>query len=407
MSKVLSIEIGPSITTVCEMDMKVKRPKIHNTMMLSTPRGVLDDLALSNFDSFAKALSKKLREKNFTAKKAIFSVNTTITKNKLISKYTEFAQKVGLEACAIDFGVNEIYTALKSECPSACAIVRCEEDATSIIKVKNDKIYYSTAVAAGLSSMFDILIDDESIKEVNSRLDAISYMRAYDCINSRSDIKQKTVDYVDEIKNVLKDEKNIVVTGIAASTKGFADILEKKTKAKVIVIDKISAIKTDKKLNGGCINDYIGCISAALWPENFLYDINENKIVNTPKKSDFRLLFALVAAIMTVFALSFMFLYADAHTLNRKLSNELINKETMIEELQNENNLMNEEIEEKKSYIDEKDEYIKELEDKIKENEEKIKELEEENKKLEEENTIPMQKDVEKNGYGAYGAELG
>ena len=41
--RVLSVEIGSSITRVCEVDYRVKNPKVYNNFILDTPEGVMKD----------------------------------------------------------------------------------------------------------------------------------------------------------------------------------------------------------------------------------------------------------------------------------------------------------------------------------------------------------------------------
>ena len=41
--RVLSIEIGYSMTQVCEMDYQSKRPKVYGVFSMKTPEGVIQD----------------------------------------------------------------------------------------------------------------------------------------------------------------------------------------------------------------------------------------------------------------------------------------------------------------------------------------------------------------------------
>ena len=44
--RVISIEIGYSLTRVCEMDYKAKSPKIYNSFTIPTMEGIVNDGAL-------------------------------------------------------------------------------------------------------------------------------------------------------------------------------------------------------------------------------------------------------------------------------------------------------------------------------------------------------------------------
>jgi Tfp pilus assembly PilM family ATPase len=85
MAKVLSIEIGSTLTEIVEMDYKVRNPRIYKSLMLSTPEGVMDDGMLYGFENYAQALSKMLKAKGFKAKRAIFSVSS----NRIPSREVE------------------------------------------------------------------------------------------------------------------------------------------------------------------------------------------------------------------------------------------------------------------------------------------------------------------------------
>ena len=40
-NRVLSIEIGNSFTKICEMDYKVKKPKVYKVLTVETPEGIV------------------------------------------------------------------------------------------------------------------------------------------------------------------------------------------------------------------------------------------------------------------------------------------------------------------------------------------------------------------------------
>ena len=85
MAKVLSIEIGSTLTEIVEMDYKVRNPKVYKSLMISTPEGVLDEGMLYGYEHFADALKKMIKSKGFKAKKAIFSISS----NRIASREVE------------------------------------------------------------------------------------------------------------------------------------------------------------------------------------------------------------------------------------------------------------------------------------------------------------------------------
>ncbi len=72
--RVLSIEVGYSITKVCEIDRGSKAPKILNNFVIETPDGMLRDGVIEQQDSFVNSFRDKISEKNIKTKKAIFTI---------------------------------------------------------------------------------------------------------------------------------------------------------------------------------------------------------------------------------------------------------------------------------------------------------------------------------------------
>lgn len=73
-NRVLSIEIGYSLTKVCEMDCGVKAPKIYNSFVLETPQGMLADGVVSVNENFIKAFQSILNEKKIKTRRTVFSI---------------------------------------------------------------------------------------------------------------------------------------------------------------------------------------------------------------------------------------------------------------------------------------------------------------------------------------------
>ena len=55
--RVLSIEIGYSLTQVCEMDFRSKHPQVYGVFSMKTPDGILNDGAISPTESMQRRLS--------------------------------------------------------------------------------------------------------------------------------------------------------------------------------------------------------------------------------------------------------------------------------------------------------------------------------------------------------------
>lgn len=73
-NRVLSVDMGYSLTKVCEMDYGVKNPKIYNTFVLNTPEGMISDGVINVKEEFLTLFQNMLDEKGIKTRKVIFSI---------------------------------------------------------------------------------------------------------------------------------------------------------------------------------------------------------------------------------------------------------------------------------------------------------------------------------------------
>ena len=80
--RVLGIEIGYSLTQVCEMDYKSKKPQVYGVFSMKTPENVLNDGQIFPTESFVQDLRSYIAANGMNAKKVIFSVSSTKIANR-------------------------------------------------------------------------------------------------------------------------------------------------------------------------------------------------------------------------------------------------------------------------------------------------------------------------------------
>ncbi|MBQ7065630.1 MAG: hypothetical protein IJN92_02310 [Lachnospiraceae bacterium] len=80
--RVLSIEIGYSLTQVCEMDYHSKHPKVYGVFSMKTPQGILNDGYIQPTEEFTRELKSYLDANGMNAKKVIFVVSSTKIANR-------------------------------------------------------------------------------------------------------------------------------------------------------------------------------------------------------------------------------------------------------------------------------------------------------------------------------------
>lgn len=72
--KMLSVEIGYSLTKVCEIDNSGKSPKIYNSFVISTPEGMVRDGAVELDNEFINQFQRMMSVKHIKTRKTIFTV---------------------------------------------------------------------------------------------------------------------------------------------------------------------------------------------------------------------------------------------------------------------------------------------------------------------------------------------
>ncbi len=80
--RVLSIEVGYSLTKVCEVEAAGKAPKIFNSFVIPTPEGMVRDGAVDVNDEFVNQFLRMMTVKKIKTRKAIF----TVSSNKIASR---------------------------------------------------------------------------------------------------------------------------------------------------------------------------------------------------------------------------------------------------------------------------------------------------------------------------------
>ncbi len=75
--RVLSIEMGSSLTKVCETELGSKNPKIYNSFVVTTPEGMLKDGIVDADDEFVNTFLRMLTVKRIKPRKAVFTISSS------------------------------------------------------------------------------------------------------------------------------------------------------------------------------------------------------------------------------------------------------------------------------------------------------------------------------------------
>lgn len=243
MAKVVSIEIGYTFIKLCEMDYKVKTPRVYRFAMVPTPLNVIEDGYLKESAGLRTAIKEALYRNKIKTKRAVFTVASSKIINRevmlppvkpnmmesmikanlkdyfpidlsdheishvvletfkdgdnmgksrvllvaaekaLIASYEALAQSCGLMLVDLDYVGNSIYQAVKKEAnkiPSM--ILKIEESQTIITVVKDNNMMLQRSINYGI---------EDAIHEVaaNAAFDVIEDKDAWELIKRRSCIK--------------------------------------------------------------------------------------------------------------------------------------------------------------------------------------------------------------------------
>lgn len=215
--KVISIEIGYSLTRVCEVDYKSKTHKVYGYFTMPTPEGMINDGILNLNETFVTDLKETLAEHRMKSKQVVFTLTSTkiasrevtipfvkenrimdvvnanasdyfpvdlsqyqlaysmlgVTGNPksgqqykllvlaapqaLLDGYQQLARALKLELAALDYAGNSIYQVVKDECAQkAQMIVKIEEGATMVLVVNQSVISFIRSVSYGVQEALEL-----------------------------------------------------------------------------------------------------------------------------------------------------------------------------------------------------------------------------------------------------------
>ena len=251
MAKVLSIELGQSIVKMCEVDYKVKNPKVYNYMELETPQDAVIDGFVLRPDELAEVIMGAVGSHNIRTKKVVFTIASArianreaflpyVKKNKLgemvqasagdyfpvdISKakvtyqilstpvqedgtkqyrlslmvvpndllesYYTLAKFCGLEIVALDYAINSIASAAKENLSTGVQmVVKVGEEVTQLFICSDGDMVLQRTLTNGMDVAIETMIDlssRESGRTMSYR-EVLDLMRSKPCVRISTDM---------------------------------------------------------------------------------------------------------------------------------------------------------------------------------------------------------------------------
>lgn len=241
-NRVLSIEISNSLTRICEMDYKVKKPKVYKCISVKNPDGTILDGRVQVTEDYVAALKAAMNTNGIHAKKAIFTIASTrvasrevpipkgVKPNKientirtnasdyfpvdltnyevgyymaggttangqqrvmalaapkeLLGDYYELAKSCGLEVEAFDYGSNSLYQVLKDEeSDQVTLVVKIDESSAIVTILRSGEVLLQRNVAYGVEEAIRTMIASKAYEDANDYMSAIERFQGKTCVN--------------------------------------------------------------------------------------------------------------------------------------------------------------------------------------------------------------------------------
>lgn len=239
-NRVLSIEIGNSFTKICEIDYKVKKPKVYKVLTVETPEGVVVDGMLQPTQEYADHLVNALGTNGIRTKKVIFTISSTrvasrevqipnVKANKiealvktnandyfpvdltqyeighylagglteegklrvmalavpkaLLDSYYQLAQMCGWEVECFDYSSNSLYQILRDEkSEKVTMMIKIDENSTIVTVLSAGKVLLQRTVAYGVQDAIETMIAS-GVYAVNNPMSAVERFQKKTCLN--------------------------------------------------------------------------------------------------------------------------------------------------------------------------------------------------------------------------------
>lgn len=244
-SKVLSIEIGYSLTKILEIDYLSKNPKVYKSFVMETPSDLFEEDVIKDHPVFSESIRNRIADLGIRTKECVFTVSSTriasrevpipanIKENRipnlikmnakdyfpidltnyrlsyttlrenvvegletkkyllvlaapeaLIDSYIRFGRTIGLETVDVDYNGNSLYQVVKNayQNEDTRMFVKVDDKSTYCMVLKGKDVVFTRNLTYGIDDAIETIIDTPAFKDVNTYLDAVDLARQKTCI---------------------------------------------------------------------------------------------------------------------------------------------------------------------------------------------------------------------------------
>lgn len=247
-NKVISIEMGFSITKLCELDYQAQNPKVYHSFVIETPEGVLaEDGTISFTEEFIKLCKAKMVEKGMKSKQVVFSISSSkiasrevklpfvkesrlplliranagdyfpidlstyelahiilgtegnednkqyrlmilAAPTELLNSYRNFGKALGLEVVAIDYVANSVYNITnRGTVEGTDMIVKVDERSALVLILEDGRIVLSRNVPYGIDQAIFSIRNNKVFGAHLTYQEALELSRGKTCIHKSVD----------------------------------------------------------------------------------------------------------------------------------------------------------------------------------------------------------------------------
>lgn len=280
--KAITIEIGYSLTKVCEVDYKAKTHRIYKSFTVTNGAEIINDGVLTAAPEYVENLQRALAVNHVKTKQVVFTIASskiasrevtipfvkenriadvvnanatdyfpvdlsqyqlaytilgTIGENKgsqqykllvmavpsaLLTGYYELAKALKLEVAAIDYASNSIYQVVKDECAKGKhIIVKIDERSSLVMAVEDSVMTFTRNVSYGVEEVMETVMNTLCWGEVSSVEQAIRVLQRNECIALEDKSKEEEAA---EEPHVGRPQPEPVVR--TAKTKALEDVMD-------------------------------------------------------------------------------------------------------------------------------------------------------------------------------------
>ncbi len=240
--KAISIEIGYSLTRVCEVDYKAKTHRVYRRFTVPTPAGVMNDGVLRVTPEYVEELRKALADSKMKAKQVVFTITSgrinsrevmipMVKDNRiadvvaanaseyfpvdlsqfelahnilgvvgekkgqqqykllvmaapkaLLQDYYELAKELKLELAAIDYAGNSVFQVAKDKVSKGTSlVVKIDEHSTLVLAIQNSVLTFTRYLPYGVDEAIQTIVDSSRWARTDTVVDAMDAMALNDC----------------------------------------------------------------------------------------------------------------------------------------------------------------------------------------------------------------------------------